>query len=299
VGSLPSDAWTELPQPEGLTRLAEIAARTYGAPSPAHVVAAPGSQIMMTLLAGSVAPDRAAVLGPTYAEHARVAELCGHKVVETSDTGRLGDAALAIVVNPNNPDGRVIQRAALLSAAEHLQRRGGRLVVDEAFMEAGAPAESLADAVGSESIVVLRSFGKFYGLPGLRLSFALASPNLARCLAAALGPWPVSGTALAIGAEALADRSWSNAARASLEAASTRLDALLAGAGLKVIGGTFLFRLVQAPNAEALFRRLGERGVLVRRFEREPEWLRFGLPGAESDWQRLEAALATSGMLRS
>lgn len=294
VGHLPSDAFTKLPQPEALSRLTEIAAAAYGAPSPPHVVAAPGSQIAMTLLAASVPPGRAVVLGPTYAEHARAAELAGHQVAEASHIERLGDATLAIIVNPNNPDGRVATKDALLSVADRLRRHGGLLVVDEAFIEAGPHAESFAEAVEHASVVVLRSFGKFYGLPGLRLSFALANTNLAQRLAAALGAWPVSGAALAIGAAALADKSWSDTSRASLEAAAGRLDGLLHRAGLKVIGGTFLFRLAQTPNAEALFRRLGEQGVLVRRFEREPNWLRFGLPGGEADWQRLEAALVTS-----
>jgi cobalamin biosynthetic protein CobC len=171
--------------------------------------------------------------------------------------------------------------------------------VDEAFMEAGPEAESLAGETARGNLVVLRSFGKFYGLPGLRLSFALASPDRAQRLAAALGPWPVSGAAIEIGAAALADLAWRKATRAALEVAARRLDALLGQSGLKVIGGTSLFRLVQAPRVEALFRRLGEQGVLVRRFEGQPDWLRFGLPGGESDWQRLETALATSGMLQT
>jgi cobalamin biosynthetic protein CobC len=292
IAQLPPDAYTSLPQPAALARLARIAAKAYGAPSAAHVAIAPGSQIVMTQLAGVIAKGRAVVLGPTYAEHARAAALAGHEVSETADVEQLGEAALAIVVNPNNPDGRLVGRDTLLSLADRLQRRDGLLVVDEAFMEAAPEDAGLGDAVASRgNIVVLRSFGKFYGLPGLRLSFALAAPEIAARLAAALGPWPVSGAALAIGAEALSDRDWKQAARASLETAARRLDALLAGAGLEVLGGTALFRLVRTPEAEHLFRQLGEAGVLVRRFERQPGWLRFGLPGSEDEWQRLAAAL--------
>ena len=294
---LSATAFTELSQPETLAWLTAIAAEAYSAPSPAHVVAAPGSQIVMTLLAGSIAPGRAMVLGPTYAEHARAAEVAGHGVAETRDLEQLGGAALAMVVNPNNPDGRVVTRDALLAVVDRLRPHGGLLVVDEAFMETGPEAESLAGDPARGNLVVLRSFGKFYGLPGLRLSFALASPDLAQRLAAALGPWPVSGAALEIGAAVLADLAWRKTTRAALEVAARRLDALLGESGLKVIGGTSLFRLVQAPRAEALFRQLGEQGVLVRRFEGQPDWLRFGLPGGESDWHRLETALARFGML--
>ena len=290
---LPAEAFTKLPQLESLARLLAIAADAYGAASPQHVVAAPGSQILMTQLAALTTPGRAAVLGPTYAEHARAAELAGREVLEMSDVERLGDAALVVAVNPNNPDGRVLAKSDLLSLADRLRRRGGLLVVDEAFMEAGPEGESLANKVGRGNIVVLRSFGKFYGLPGLRLSFALAAPAITERLAAALGPWPVSGAALAIGGKALADHAWKAGARVSLAAAARRLDALLVGAGLEFIGGTTLFRLVRTPEAEKMFRRLGEQGVLVRHFHRQPDWLRFGLPGNEEAWPRLSAALSS------
>src|SRR5919106_2233153 len=158
---LPAEAFTKLPQLEALERLAAIAADAYGAASPQHVVAAPGSQILMTQLAALTTPGRAAVLGPTYAEHARAAELAGREVLEMSDVERLGDAALVVAVNPNNPDGRVLAKSDLLSLADRLRRRGGLLVVDEAFMEAGPEGESLANKVGRGNIVVLRSFGKF------------------------------------------------------------------------------------------------------------------------------------------
>lgn len=291
IAQLPPDAFTRLPQTDALARLARIAAKAYGAPSAAHVAIAPGSQILMTQLASMIAKGPAMVFGPTYAEHARAAALAGHEASETADLEQLGEAALAIVVNPNNPDGRLIGRDALLSLADRLQLRAGLLVVDEAFMEGASEDAGLGDAAARGNVVVLRSFGKFYGLPGLRLSFALAAPEITARLAAALGPWPVSGAALAIGAAALSDRDWIDATRASLETAAARLDTLLAGAGLGVLGGTALFRLVRTPEAKSLFRRLGEAGVLVRRFERQPEWLRFGLPGSKAEWQRLAAAL--------
>jgi len=291
IRQLPPELFTELPQPEALEGLAQIAASGYGTPSQAHIVAAPGSQIVMICAAGLLAPGRAAILGPTYAEHARAAALAGHATEETEDAARLGEATLAVVVNPNNPDGRVTAKPALLSLADRLRQHGGLLIVDEAFMDAGPERESLAPEVARGGIVVLRSFGKFYGLPGLRLSFALTTPEIVERLLAALGPWPVSGPALAIGSRALADVEWKEAARASLATAAERLDRLLGDAGLEVIGGTPLFRLARSSAAERLYRKLGEQGVLVRRFDRRPDWLRFGLPGSEAEWLRLTEAL--------
>ncbi len=163
----------------------------------------PARRFSLTQTAFLLARGRAAVLAPTYAEHGRVAELAGHNVVEMAEIGQLADARIAIVVNPNNPDGRVVAKDTLLALADRLRRRGGLLLVDEAFMDVGPDGASLGEHVEEGNIVVLRSFGKFYGLPGVRLSFALAAPNIAARLAAALGPWPVSGAAIAIGTEAL------------------------------------------------------------------------------------------------
>lgn len=291
VPELPADVYARLPQPEALARLAKIAAETYGAPSPAHVVVAPGSQILVAQTAFLLARGRASVLAPTYAEHGRAAELAGHNVVEAADVGELTEARIAIVVNPNNPDGRIVAKDALLVLSDRLRRRGGLLLVDEAFMEVGPAEASLCEYVEQGNIVVLRSFGKFYGLAGLRLSFAIAPPEIATRIAAALGPWPVSGAALAIGAEALTDAVWREKTRAALAEAALKLDACLVRAGLEVIGGTSLFRLVRAKEAAQLFQSLGEAGILVRRFAEHPSWLRFGLPGSEDAWERLAAAL--------
>jgi cobalamin biosynthetic protein CobC len=287
----PPELLTRLPEQGALDRLAAIAAQAYGAPSAGHVVPAPGTQILLPLVAGLVRPGRAAVLGPTYAEHARAAALAGHRVEEVADLTGLGNAALATVVNPNNPNGRIIPPEALLGCARALPA-GGLLVVDEAFMDAGEGGASLAPKVGDHNIVVLRSFGKFFGLAGLRLGFALAGPAVAAQLRARLGPWAVAGPAIAIGASALADRAWVAMTRARLAQAARRLDQVLAGAGLAVAGGTPLFRLVATPAAPALFEHLGRAGILARRFGAQPRWLRFGLPAGEPDWQRLAAALA-------
>ena len=285
------DLAERLPEPADLTALKEIAAKAYGAPSPAHVVAGPGSQILLAQTAFLLARGRASVLAPTYSEHARGAELAGHNVVEVAEVGQLAESRIAIVVNPNNPDGRIIGRDALLGLADRLRRRGGLLLVDEAFMDVGPYGVSVADETGRGNIVVLRSFGKFYGLAGLRLSFALASPEIAGRIGAALGPWPVSGAALAVGRAALADADWREKARGLLAQAVLRLETLLAKAGLEIVGGTFLFRLVRTKDAAELFQRLGQAGIIVRRFAEHPSWLRFGLPGTEAEWQRLGAAL--------
>jgi cobalamin biosynthetic protein CobC len=246
---------------------------------------------LLPLAAALVPPGRAVVLGPTYSEHVRAAALAGHGAAETNDIAQLADADLAIVVNPNNPDGRVVPAETLLALAEALARRAGLLVVDEAFMDVGPADASVSERAGN-GLVVLRSFGKFFGLAGLRLGFAIAAPEQATRLRAQLGPWPVSGPAIAIGSLALADAEWIETTRRATAVAARRLDDLLRGAGLDVVGGTHLYRLVLTNKAAFVFERLGRAGIIVRRFARSPAWLRFGLPGPESHWQRLAAALA-------
>jgi cobalamin biosynthesis protein CobC len=288
---LSSDAFARLPEMSALARLTAAAARAYGAPSPRHVVAAPGTQILLPLVAALVPPGCAAVLGPTYAEHLRVAALVGHGVTEVTETGQLADADLAIVVNPNNPDGRIVGKDVLLALADRLEQRGGVLVVDEAFMDVGPAGASLGGEVARGNIVVLRSFGKFFGLAGLRLGFALAATEIAARLAATLGPWAVAGPAIAVGEAALADVSWAEATREGLLREARQLDGMLAGAGLEVVGGTSLFRLARTIAANELFHHLGHAGIFVRRFAEQPTWLRFGLPHDESAWTRVRTAL--------
>ncbi|HEY6993424.1 MAG TPA: threonine-phosphate decarboxylase CobD [Xanthobacteraceae bacterium] len=289
---MPCELFARLPEPAALDRLAAAAAWAYGAPSPQHVVPAPGTQILLPLVAALVPPGRATVLGPTYAEHVRVAAMVGHNAAEVATLREVAGADLAVVVNPNNPDGRIIARADLIACAAELRSRGGVLVVDEAFVEVGPADTSLCGDVGLGNIVVLRSFGKFFGLAGLRLGFALAGPATAARLKASLGPWAVSGAAIAVGEPALRDRSWREATRALLAREAQRLDGLLTAARLDLVGGTSLFRLVRATAASELFHHLGRAGILVRRFDEQPTWLRFGLPAEEEAWRRLRAALA-------
>ncbi len=289
---LPATSLSRLPEAGRARELTEIAARTYGAPSSANVVAAPGTQILLPCVASLARPGKVLVLGPTYAEHARAAAIAGHAVSEVNDFAALVEADLAIIVNPNNPDGRIIERDRLLALAAKLRAKGGLLVVDEAFMDVSPREHSLAGDVGQGGIVVLRSFGKFFGLAGVRLGFALSDTPTIERLEAQFGPWAVAGPALEYGIRALADIRWQDDMRASLANASVRLDALFGRFGVPVAGGTALFRYLSLPDAACLFSALGEGGILLRHFADRPAVLRAGLPGSENEWKRLESALA-------
>lgn len=290
VGEVPHDAWARLPEPEALEELQRAAAARYNATDPAMVVAAPGTQILISLLPLLLPQTEVGILGPTYGEHAAAWRHAGVQAIEVERFEALRGACCAVLCNPNNPDGRLLPAPTLLALADELAARDGLLVVDEAFADF-EPGLSLAPSLPHPSILILRSFGKAYGLAGLRLGFALGAPELAARLRTALGPWAVSGPAAAIGSRALRDRRWAEDAGARLRRDTGELDAMLGAAGLRIVGGTALFRLAAGEHASALFARLGRAGILVRRFAAQPEWLRLGLPGDQLAWKRLANAL--------
>lgn len=293
---VPPQAWARLPGRAEEEALRAAAAACYGAPSADLVAAASGSQALIQLLPRLLPAGRVAVMEPTYAEHARCWALAGHEVRGVEGKGILIPDApdVLVVVNPNNPDGRLLPPERLLELAQAQAARGGWLVVDEAFADM-EPEQSVARFAGRPGLVVLRSFGKFFGLAGLRLGIALAPAGLAASLRDAVGPWAVSGPGLSIATAAFGDGDWIAGTRGMLDDAMARLRRLLSGAGLTVVGGTALFCLVEDRRAPGLYRALGEAGILVRRFERRPDWLRFGLPGPEEAWQRLSVALDSRG----
>jgi cobalamin biosynthetic protein CobC len=286
---LASDAWSRLPGREALADLEAAAADRYRAAA-GNVVAGPGSQALIQALARIVPRNAIAVLGPTYGGVKSAFAAAGARVDEAQRIEDIGEVDAAIVVNPNNPDGRVTPRAELLELHRRLMPRGGVLIVDEAFADFDGEGESLAPVLPAGA-VVLRSFGKSFGLAGLRLGFAIASAEIVGQLRAALGPWPVSGPAIAIGTKALADLAWTDAMRDRLGLEAVRLDKLVEGAGWRVLGGTRLFRLAARSDAGAGFERLMAAGILARPFADAPDRLRFGIPGDESAWRRLAAAL--------
>lgn len=290
---VPLEAWTRLPDDDALATLTGAARRAYDAPAGASVVAGAGVQAFIQLVPRLVPARRVAVLGETYAEHAACWRAAG-ALVEICDTlDSLADTAadVVVIVNPNNPDGRLVSAAQLRELATRMEPRGGLLIVDESFMDF-TPQHSFCGETARAGVLVLRSFGKAYGLPGLRLGFALCAPELALCLETGLGPWAVSGPALIVGTAALSDHAWRMSAAAARAADATRLDDLLRRAGFEIPGGVSLFRLGRHPEAAGRFAKLCADGVLTRAFDGRSDVLRFGLPGPEAAWRRVTAALA-------
>ena len=290
----PGALWQRLPSRADEDDLIAAAREAYAVPADAEVVIAPGTQSLIQWLPQLASDGPVAIVEPTYNEHAAAWRLAGHEVIARADLDELPIAVRhAVVVNPNNPDGRVMSRAVLARVAAQLRQRGGWLVVDEAFADI-EPEISVVGLCADLPVVVLRSFGKFYGLAGLRLGFAIASPDLARRIALALGPWPCSGPALTIGAAALRDKEWADRARTAIQTQARKLDDVLVGAGFTIAGGTGLFRLARRADASQVHTSLAAQHIWCRRFDWADDLLRFGLPAGDRDLERLAAALGAS-----
>ncbi|MBR1202528.1 MULTISPECIES: threonine-phosphate decarboxylase CobD [unclassified Bradyrhizobium] len=277
--------WGALPSRSEIESLHNAARQAYGTDAP--IASMGGAQAAIQLLPHLAPRGRARILAPTYNEYAGILSAAGWDVAEVFDLAALAGADLAVVVNPNNPDGRRHDRRELLA----LLPRVGRVVIDESFADA-VPDLSLAGAAGQPGLLILRSFGKFYGLAGLRLGFAIGSEPDIAALAAMAGPWPVSGAAIAIGRRALLDRDWAKATIARLADDCRRLDTAARSQGWTLLGGTPLFRLFDTGDALAAQEKLARAQIWSRVFQQKPGWLRLGLPGSETDWSRLSAALS-------
>lgn len=284
-------AWHRLPDRHRQDETRAAAARYYGTPN-ALPLPVPGTQSVIQLLPRLVAAGRrAAVFAPTYGEYARVLDNAGVPVDRVASPAEvIGAHGLVIVVNPNNPDGRLFSRETLLDLHARVAGQDGLLVVDEAFGDMD-PESCIAPLAGDcrPGLLVFRSFGKFFGLAGLRLGFVIGEAAVVERVEDGLGPWAVSGPALTIATRLMG--SDTTVIRRSIVARKAALDATLAGAGLDIVGGTGLFSLVEHGDAAALHKALCHRHILVRPFDYNPRWLRFGLtPDAAGD-ARLAAAL--------
>ncbi|TNF19403.1 MAG: threonine-phosphate decarboxylase [Rhodobacteraceae bacterium] len=285
VPDLPARAWTALPTRAEIAALERCAQAVWAARQ--GCVAVAGAQGAIQLVPRLARPGTARVVAPTYNEHAGALRAQGWTVEEVATPEDLRGAALGVLVNPNNPDGRSWTPEVLLEVARNV----GLLIVDESFADP-LPEVSLLPRLEAQNVVVLRSFGKFYGLAGLRLGFAFAPEALIARLRALAGPWAVSGLAIHLGQAALTDRTWQAETCARLDRDAARLDGLAAAAGWRLVGGTPLFRTYDTADAAATQDRLAGQRVWSRIFPYSRGWIRLGLPGDAASWQRLEAAMA-------
>lgn len=277
--------WHALPDPGDLARLERIAAAYFGA-DPELCLAVPGSETGLRALAGVLGlPGLHSHL--SYGTYAQAFPRSGRAKAGT-------EPSVLVLGNPNNPDGAVTAREVLLRALERQESRNGWLVVDEAFVDF-APELSLAGEVAEgRRLIVTRSFGKFFGLAGIRLGFVVAPAEVLSRLRHGQGEWPLGAAALSFGADAYADTAWIAQTRADLPVAAERMDQILSRHGLMPHGSCPLFRLVETDAAQALFVELAREHILTRPFADHPRLLRFGVAADAEALARLDTALAAA-----
>lgn len=290
---IPMDAWHCLPDKGHVQDCLDAAREYYGVPEGAAIVAAPGTQAIIQKLPYLIPAQTVSIQGATYAEYVRVFREAGWREREhvSLKSPLHADANTRICVSPDNPTGIITTHADILRVAAECDRHGGFLVVDEAFADMVDDASAIG-AGGFPGLIVLKSFGKFFGLAGVRLGFAIGDDKLITRLENLLGPWAVPGPALAVGAKALRDVAWVRETRERITRDEERLQGILSDAWLTIIGGTGLFTLASHVDPRWLAGELARRCILVRTFDRNPSWIRFGLPADDAGFQRLEQALA-------
>ncbi|WP_419911306.1 threonine-phosphate decarboxylase CobD [Hoeflea sp.] len=283
--------WSRLPDEDLIERASNAAAAFYRAADAVRPLPVAGTQSVIQLLPQLFDGD-VAIFGPTYEEYRSRFEQAGRAVEMVSGAGEISDRhRLAILVNPNNPTGLTMPREAVSELADLMAAQGGFLVVDEAFADL-LPDCSVAGEAGKQTnLIVFRSFGKFFGLAGLRLGFVLAAPAVWDAIRRAQGPWSVSGPALEIAARVLSDRPLQDRIAGAINERRNALATVLEETGLKIAGGTPLFLLVEHDRVEALHRHLCLHRILTRKFHYAPGWLRIGLCASEAEEAALRAAL--------
>ena len=270
IDGVPSEAWQSLPDEQNNIDLETAARMFWSVPEDASVLAAPGASALIANLPKVAQAGRVRIDQPTYNEHQAAFERLGWQIDPSAK-----DAMVA--VHPNNPDGKLWINSEL---------KGHFRIIDESFCDT-LPEASLIGEVTRGDTIVLKSFGKFWGLGGLRLGFAIGAEPLIQPLRETLGPWPVSGPALHIGLNALKDQTWTEMHRERLVHASERLDQLMQEKGARLVGGTSLFRLYDVPDATVWQARLAKYHIWSRIFPYSKTWLRLGLP-PDHGWTQLE-----------
>ena len=303
LGTIPEHLLTELPYERA--SLAEVASDFYGVAS-GCVLAASGSQHLIQSLPRMRGHSTVLLPRLGYEEHLRWWRAAGHRCVFYDEperdllmrTIRQEKADVLVLIHPNNPTGSCIEHADI-AAWRTLLPDDGQIVVDEAFVDV-QPEKSLSTLLPMAGLLILRSAGKFFGLPGLRLGFLLASEATIREMRAQLGPWAINAIAQWAGERMLVDAAWQQRARERLrERAQAQYESII-NAGLSTD------RCVQTPyftsislahdQAEQLLPAMLARHISLRCYAQHPDYacIRIGLTASEHEQWRLQAALSES-----
>jgi len=267
--------WNRLPDDNDFKSLYTAARNFWSPPKSSLLLGAPGVSSLIALIPLLQPFKTVSIQNPTYSEYELSFKRVGCKVLDIG-------GEINVVVNPNNPDGKIQIRDEILKNHKKLT------IIDESFCDL-YPENSLVSLAVNPDIIILKSFGKFWGLAGLRLGFAIGTGSTINPIKDALGPWQISGPAFSIGCQALKDTKWAEGTRVDLNKSARRLDLIMDG--YKLVGGTNLYRLYYTKDAQNLTQHLASQKILIRNFDYNKNWVRIGIPGQESDWERLYKAV--------
>lgn len=274
---IPDRFWQALPDSGDQMALKAAARHFWSIPDTAEIAAASGVSALIAALPRLAKPATVGIAQPTYNEHAASFAAFGWDVGASP-------AQANVYVHPNNPDGRLWTRATLLTNHKTLT------IIDESFCDI-CPKDSHIDLACRPGFVVLKGLGKFWGLAGVRLGFAVALPETIAALEQMLGPWAISGPAQHIGRAALSDTNWAATTRTKLAQDAARLDQIVTQKTGANPRGTNLFRLYNVADAQACFEKLASARILSRVFPYSKNLIRLGLPGPAPHWARLQQVL--------
>jgi cobyric acid synthase CobQ/L-threonine-O-3-phosphate decarboxylase len=276
------DRLAHYPDPH-CTELVEVLAQQHQVTAE-QIVVGNGSTEIFYALARGLAFGRAVVPVPSYSDYAAAMqaagrEVCFVKLKESEDfaldwqvlESQLHDDDLVLLGQPNNPTGRALEISALHALAAH--RPGTTIVVDEAFADFVDGYSSLAGQSAS-NVIVVRSLTKFYAVPGLRLGFAVASPEMARRIRAQIPPWSVNVLAQAAAVDLLADEEYAQRSVELVEQQRKRLTGELTKIpGLHAYPSVTNFLLVRLDRSDVTAPELADRllgkGIAIRTFHEE------------------------------
>ena len=276
IPKVPNHFWHSLPDSQAQSALLSAARKFWKVPNGANIIASSGVSQLIAMLPSLLPVNCVEIIGPTYNEHAAAFQSSGWTVGQTG--------SVRVIVHPNNPDGN--QHVISKQDAKNTDL----MIIDESFCDV-TPDETLINLTDQNNVIVLKGLGKFWGLAGLRLGFAVAAPELIKKITDRVGPWAISGPAQFIGQAALTDNSWIIKTRSRLREDSLRLDNLMIEYGNKPLGGTDLFRLYEVKNATKIQNTLAKKFIWTRIFPYSRNWLRLGIPGTEAQWAKLLNAL--------
>jgi len=276
IPKIPKWVWECLPD-ERLNENFKDAARDFWkVPKSAEITTANGTSPIISILPSIFRRGNIDIYHPTYNEYKAAFTKSGWKISKNNASAR-------VLVNPNNPDGKYWSSTDILSNDK-------LTIVDESFCDL-TPEKSLIKFSDQPGVVVLKSFGKFWGLAGLRLGCAIAAPKTLKKLQSMLGPWPASGPALFIGVKALNDKNWANNNVKKLDNLASKFDDILLKNSIHIMGGTSLFRLIKIKNAEKMKNYFAQNHILIRTFSYSNEIARIGIPKNEKQRLKIETIL--------